>query len=610
MSTLPVQTQTFILIGSGATAGSTTFPLQSFKDILGVNLSMSSFGSVGYGTLEPDTTNEDSITFTGITQNSDGTATLTGVNSVGFLSPYTASSGLRVSHAGSVPFIITNTSAFTATYANKNNAETITQNWSVPDPVGNTDIANKEYVLSVVNGGAVTTSNVVVPGTAGETIATGNFVYLKTDGAWWKTTGSTAGTVNSVQLGIAQGAGTAGNAITGGVLIEGLDTNQSGLVAGTAYFLQNTAGTIGTSAGTTSKVIGQGKTATTLYFNPNYTYIPTAAQSTIISQLTSLTGTISPYAGRSAPSGYLLCDGTAVSRTTYASLLAIIAPSKTFTVTLASPGVFTSVAHGLVAGDSISLTTTGALPTGLATATQYFVLSAGLTADAFEVALSPGGTAVNTSGTQSGVHTFYATAWGYGDGSTTFNVPDLRSKFPLGLGQGTETLKWEAGAVDTGNDWITIPNYTFPSQGQAVVLTTTGALPTGLSLATTYYIVRLTSTTIGFATSQSNANSATLINLMGAGSGVGTMTYTNVSGTIMGHMGGEENHGISIGELATHTHVPDNMNSANASGGVTKAPPADSLTATPLNWTMSTAGSDSVHNNQVPFARVNFVIKT
>ena len=36
------------------------------------------------------------------------------------------------------------------------------------------------------------------------------------------------------------------------------------------------------------------------------------------------TGTIIPYAGSTAPSGFLLCDGSAVSRTTYSALFAVI----------------------------------------------------------------------------------------------------------------------------------------------------------------------------------------------------------------------------------------------------------------------------------------------
>lgn len=79
--------------------------------------------------------------------------------------------------------------------------------------------------------------------------------------------------------------------------------------------------------------------------------------------------------------------------------------AATFTVTIASPAVFTAaVPHGLVAGDPVSFSTTGALPTGLTAGTTYYVIAAGLTSTAFEVSTTVGGAAVDTSGTQSGVH--------------------------------------------------------------------------------------------------------------------------------------------------------------------------------------------------------------
>jgi microcystin-dependent protein len=65
----------------------------------------------------------------------------------------------------------------------------------------------------------------------------------------------------------------------------------------------------------------------------------------------ALAGRIEAYAGATAPTGYLLCDGTAVSRTTYAALFAVT-----------------------------------------------------------------------------------STTYGVGDGSTTFNVPDLRGRVPVGVG--------------------------------------------------------------------------------------------------------------------------------------------------------------------------------
>lgn len=73
-------------------------------------------------------------------------------------------------------------------------------------------------------------------------------------------------------------------------------------------------------------------------------------------------GAIQLYAGSAAPTGFLLCDGTAVSRTTYSALFAVI-----------------------------------------------------------------------------------STTYGVGDGSSTFNVPDLRGRVPIGVGTGTG-----GGASGTG----------------------------------------------------------------------------------------------------------------------------------------------------------------
>jgi hypothetical protein len=107
----------------------------------------------------------------------------------------------------------------------------------------------------------------------------------------------------------------------------------------------------------------------------------------------------------------------------------------TFTVTLASPGVFTRVAHGLVEGDLVHLKTTGALPTGLAVDTIYYIITAGLTVDAFQVALTKGGAAINTSVSQSGVHTLYNSPIIYeGFGSTNAQAASTTCRYTWGLG--------------------------------------------------------------------------------------------------------------------------------------------------------------------------------
>lgn len=86
-------------------------------------------------------------------------------------------------------------------------------------------------------------------------------------------------------------------------------------------------------------------------------------------------------------------------------------------ITNASPAVFTKAGHGLAAGDALVLSTSSALPTGLVVGTVYYVISAGLTADEFEVSTTPGGSAVNTTGAGAGTHsmTYFYTAAPTGD---------------------------------------------------------------------------------------------------------------------------------------------------------------------------------------------------
>src|SRR5574341_766453 len=146
-------------------------------------------------------------------------------------------------------------------------------------------------------------------------------------------------------------------------------------------------------------------------------------------------GDIKAAAYRSAPTGWLLCDGAAISRTTYAALFGAIAPNLgNPTISIASPAVVTLTNHGLGVDDAVYFTTTGALPTGILANTIYYVIAAGLTANNFEIAATRGGAAINTSGTQSGTHSLFFCPYGLGDGSTTFNVPDMKGRVLGGKG--------------------------------------------------------------------------------------------------------------------------------------------------------------------------------
>jgi len=98
----------------------------------------------------------------------------------------------------------------------------------------------------------------------------------------------------------------------------------------------------------------------------------------------------------------------------------------TITVTIATPAVFSYTGHTLVAGDRFLLTTTGALPTGLSASVVYYVISAGLTADAFQASSTLAGAAINTSGSQSGVHTMTTEGWGFPNGCKTISYMNGR----------------------------------------------------------------------------------------------------------------------------------------------------------------------------------------
>lgn len=108
--------------------------------------------------------------------------------------------------------------------------------------------------------------------------------------------------------------------------------------------------------------------------------------------------------------------GTSVPLSTLACSLDLLVgsvrvwKSSTVTITIAAPGVVTWTAHGLVTGQRITLSTTGALPTGLTAGTVYYV--AKIDANSFwlstTLANSAVPTKIATSGSQSGVHTMTA----------------------------------------------------------------------------------------------------------------------------------------------------------------------------------------------------------
>lgn len=277
---LYIQAQKFTL-AIGISTSDTSITLTSFNLPDGTAIAAGDVGSINYGTLEPGTTREEQISFTGFTTNGDGTVTLTGVTrglGFGASNTYSEQADLKVQHGAGATFIISNTAAFYDEFVNKYNDETISGTLTVPTPTSGGHAVTKDYADGLVVGG-LAQNKVAVAGTAGESVAAGDLVYFDdTDNEWKKADADVVATIDNVLLGIAQGSGSDGVAITDGVLLYGLDENQTGLTAGTVYYVSNTAGEISASAGTNEKIIGWGQAATGLYFDPYHGGLPSRAE--------------------------------------------------------------------------------------------------------------------------------------------------------------------------------------------------------------------------------------------------------------------------------------------------------------------------------------------
>jgi len=377
-----VQGQKFTLYGSGVTLSASSIQLQKFYLPDGLTaITTAMIGTIGYGVLEPGTAQEESISFSGVTQNGDGTATLTGVTrGLQFSTPYTNSASLQKAHAGGTIFIITNSAAFYSNFANKNDDETIPGAWNFPVPVSGTNPATKAYADALAMGGTTTVDRLVVVGTAGETVAAGQVLYLKAaDGRWYNATSAASATTDLLQLGIAQGAGTTAGQISGGVLLRGRDSNQTGLTVGVIYYL-GTGGAVSASAGTVERVVGQGAGTTSVYFDPEYYYVPTALQKAALAG-TSAPSSTNKYVTQ-AQGGQATATFTANENIT-ANDAVSFNTSSTIAFDAASNGTGTTISHTCAAGASLIVvrkitgTVTGITYAGVAMTLLRSQLSAG-----------------------------------------------------------------------------------------------------------------------------------------------------------------------------------------------------------------------------------------
>lgn len=272
----PIAGQTYTLAGSGISSAETSFTLTSFTITqTGYRIQDSDMSDTFYVTFEPGSRSRQEIaSCTTVTQNSDGTATISGCTR-GLLpiSPYTASTSLQFAHAGGSTVIFSDPPQLFNQAGFKDNDETITGSWLFPTPLSDYNAATKAYVDTLVNGGTVSNDRLLVAGTAGETLATSTLVYLNPSTQRWnKVSTASTTTFDDRFIGLTQGVGTNGVAITNGVLLKGRHTLSSGLTAGSVYYAATATGTISTA--TSAQPLGIAVSTDVLYFDPVLIDVP------------------------------------------------------------------------------------------------------------------------------------------------------------------------------------------------------------------------------------------------------------------------------------------------------------------------------------------------
>jgi microcystin-dependent protein len=209
-------------------------------------------------------------------------------------------------------------------------------------------------------------------------------------------------------------------------------------------------------------------------------------------------GIISQFAGSTAPAGYLLCDGAAVSRTTYSSLFATI-----------------------------------------------------------------------------------GTAYGVGDNATTFNLPNLQNRIPVGKGSDTEfdTLGETGGAKTVSLAATNIPAHSHTGTTAAETQEHTHTFGTS-SDAATLNIHGAGSASVIAGAAGSSVGSGARSSYRSGGANIGGATSYDAWVHTHSHSG------TTNGRSATHTHAF----TTSSEGG-------------------NGAGVDAVNNLQ-PYIVVNYIIKT
>lgn len=256
--------------------------------------------------------------------------------------------------------------------------------------------------------------------------------------------------------------------------------------------------------------------------------ISSSKLSTATVQLLAPTGAINAFAGSIAPSGWLLCDGTAVSRATYSDLFALV-----------------------------------------------------------------------------------GTTYGVGDGSTTFNVPNLKGRVPVGR-DSTQTefdVLGETGGAKTH----TLATTEIPSHQHNISAYAHNASASTADLAHTHGVgtYGVSSSTTGITASTGTTGSHQHNLNYNGRNGTGSAGYaisdgTGFTGTLVKTAeAGDHSHTVSVSD-AGHSHtLSGNSGGMSANGTHSHTITVDQHAAKNTDPT----GDGGAHNNLQPYFVINYIIK-
>jgi len=255
----------------------TFITVRELVDSKGNALTMSHFGDWFVIAIKQGD-KQEMIKCTNITQNSNGTATVTVATNGRNLdptSPYVGYATGESFQSGEV--IVTNDPLTLSVFAHLDNEQIWTETQTFEkapiieaDGTEDNEAVRKSQLDNAVFGTPMITP-VVFPGVAGETILVDKVVYLDEDGMWYLADAETVGKSENVILGISRGGGTTGNAIGGGVTIFGGHTASSAIfTANTHYYVSDTDGELSDTPGTLEVSLGVAKTTTLILLYPRY----------------------------------------------------------------------------------------------------------------------------------------------------------------------------------------------------------------------------------------------------------------------------------------------------------------------------------------------------